>query len=363
MAIRRPSDLVLALAVLVSVCCATGLGASPVPEPSTPNYQRNLTTAADWIVTRSILPDGAITSGSGQIIPYFGNLAAIGLTKNPRYYPQVKKWMQWYVRHMNKPDKWGLTCTTYDYTVSNGVETSKDDADSTDSYAATFATLAWSFWQTQDPDAQAYVKSLKTSLDCMGGVIVQTMQPNGLTIAKPDYKTLYLMDNCEVYEGLVNLARLMEAFGDPQRRDYYRDYSDKVRSAIQTVLWDPQHKTYLPFAGSPPAAWKTWYPDATAQLFPILSGVVAPTDGRARQIYASFQAQYPNWSTLGFPGADPWVLIAGAAALEGDTAGVNKYVDAVQKKFVSRSFPFPWQSAESGWFIRVNSYMLGGRPF
>jgi hypothetical protein len=130
-------------------------------------------------------------------MPYYSNLAAIGVvrTGNPVYYAKVKAWMQWYVAHLNYPDKWGLSCTVYDYSVSGTTETPTNDADSTDSYAATFVSLAWAYWQTGDATAQNYIKTLKYQLDCIGGVMVQTQQRNGLTWAKPNYQVQYLMDN------------------------------------------------------------------------------------------------------------------------------------------------------------------------
>jgi hypothetical protein len=45
-----------------------------------------------------------------------------------------------------------------------------------------------------------------------------------------------------------------------------------------------------------------------------------------------------------------------------DTTRVNTYIITIQNKYVSTGFPYPWCCAESGWFIRVNNYMLGKRP-
>lgn len=62
----------------------------------TPNYQKNVTAAANWTKTSSTLPDGAILYTADQIMPYYSNLGALGLvrTGNPAYYPTVKAWMQ-----------------------------------------------------------------------------------------------------------------------------------------------------------------------------------------------------------------------------------------------------------------------------
>src|SRR5665213_1063614 len=189
--------------------CTVSVLTCMVCNAQTPHYQGNITATGNWTVSSaSSLPDGAILYTPTEIEPYFSNLGAIGLTKNPAYYSQVKAWMQWYVNHLNYPDKWGLYCTVYDYNVAGTTETSTNRADSTDSYAATFLSLAWAYWKTGDPDAQTYIQTLSYQLDCIGGVIVQTQQSNGLTWALPDYQIEYLMDNAEVYKGVTDLANL-----------------------------------------------------------------------------------------------------------------------------------------------------------
>ena len=349
--------IVLTAMLLESVSCSA----------QKPSYQMNITAAGNWTVSSaSSLPDGAILFTSTEIEPYFANLAAIGLTKNKAYYPQVKAWMQWYVNHLNYPDKWGMYCSMYDYDVSGTTETSTNSADSTDSYAATFLSLAWAYWQTGDPTAQAYIKTLSYQLDCIGGVIVQTQQSNGLTWALPDYQIQYLMDNAEVYRGISDLASLESAaFNNSTSANYYTAIAASVKNGIQTVLWNAAAHDYYPYAGSPAADWGTWYPDTTAQLYPIVNGVISPTSSQAVNLYAAFNSNWPSWDTLNFPDSFPWAVVSGAATVMGDTNRVNTYITTIQNTYVNvnPAFPYPWYDQESGWFMRVNSYMLGNRPF
>ena len=209
------------------------------------SYHQNITSTGNWITTASSLPDGAILFTSDKINPYFSNLAAIGLTKDKKYYPQVKAWMQWYINHFNHSDKWGLNCSMYDYGVSGTEETSLNDADSTDSYAASFLSLAWAFWQTGDAGARAYIKTLSSQLDCIGGVLVQTQQSNGLTWAKPDYQIQFLMDNAEVYKGLRSAASLFGALGNTSVRDRYNVHAESLLRGVDSDLWDAQTNNYL----------------------------------------------------------------------------------------------------------------------
>jgi hypothetical protein len=274
--------------------------------------------------------------------------------------------MQWYIRHLNWPDQWGLYGTTYDYNYSNGTETSLNTADSTDSYAATFLSLAWAYYQTGDAVAQSYVKSLASQLDSIGGVLVQTQQSDGLTWAKPSYQIKYLMDNCEAYRGLRDLASLFQdALGDGNKAAYYNAAADSMLRGIQGMWMNGSWAIYKDGAGNLTApSMAKWYPDATSQMFPVLEGVVAPTDASAVQAYTNLNTAWPGWPSLSFNSQDafPWVLVSDAAVLMGDAAKVNTYMQSIESKYVNAGFPWPWYSAEAGWFMRLNAYILGARP-
>jgi len=116
------------------------------------------------------------------------------------------------------------------------------------SYAATFLSLAWAYYQTGDANAQAYVKTLNYQLDVIGGVIVQTQQADGLTWAKPDYQIKYLMDNCEAYRGLSDLASLYQvAFNNPTKSSYYSTHAAQMLQGIQNDLWNAGQNDYYTY--------------------------------------------------------------------------------------------------------------------
>jgi hypothetical protein len=338
---------------------------APTPPPNSP-YQANLNATGQWISANSIAPDGAILYGSSKINPYFSNLAAIGMTKNPANYQQVQNWMQWYINHLNWPDKWGVYGTTYDYDYNNGAETSLNDADSTDSYAATFLSVAWAYYSTGDPNAQSFVKTLAYQLDAIGQVIVLTQNSDGLTWAKPDYQIKYLMDNCEAYRGLRDLAQLFgSAFNDAGKQQYYNAKADLMLQGINGMWMNGAWAVYKdgidrligPNMG-------TWYPDASSQMFPVMQDVISPSDPRSKQVYNQLLSAWPGWANLSFNSQDPfpWVMIADAAAVMGDTGRVNTYISNIQNQYVNNGFPWPFYSMEAGWFMRLNAYMLGRRP-
>jgi hypothetical protein len=324
-------------------------------------YQDDFNATSNWL-SQSSAPDGALLYTPQQIDPYFANIAAIGMTKDPNRMPQVLAWMNWYMNHLNWPDKWGLYGTTYNYTVSNGVETSTNDADSTDSYASTFLTLAWNAWKNGDSNARSYISSLSYQLDVIGGVLIQTQQSDGLTWAKPDYQIKYLMDNCEGYRGLRDLASLFQAMGNSAKASYYTAAADSMQRGVLGMWMNGTWAVYKDYYGNFIAPnMSAWYADATAQVFPVLLGVVSSSDSRAQRSYAAFNAAWPGWPTLSFNTQDPfpWCLVADAAAAMGDNTRVSTYINSIQSKYVSNNFPWPFYIAEGGWFMRANSYMLG----
>lgn len=337
------------------------VGASTAPV-STSQYQKDFTATSNWVAQFSAA-DGAILYTPQQIEPYFSNIAAIGMTKDPNRMPQVVAWMKWYINHLNWPDKWGLYGTTYNYNVNNGVETSTDDADSTDSYAATFLTLVWNAWQTGDANARSYISGLSYELDTIGGVLIKTQQSDGLTWAKPSYQIKYLMDNSEGYRGLRDLASTFQnAFGDASKANYYNAAADSMLNGILGMWLNGKWAVYKDGVGNLiPPNLGTWYADATAQVFPVMMGVVVSSDPKAQQAYSAFNAAWPGWPQLSYNGQDafPWCLVGTAAAAMGDNVRLATYINSIQSKYVNNGFPWPFYNAEAGWFMRTNSYMMG----
>ena len=332
-------------------------------------YSSNLSSTSNWLSgSWAANSDGALYD-SDFIRPYLGNLAALGMVRDPNRYGAIQKWMQWYIAHINYGDKWGLSGTIYDYNVNllTKAEISTVSADSTDSYAATFLSLAWAFYQTGDANAQAYVKSIASQLDLIGGVIATTQQSDGLTWAEPDYLIKYLMDNCEVQRGLRDAVSLFNAIGMPTKASYYSTLADANLQGINGMyISNGVWAYYKGYSGTLyPPSMGTWYPDATSQIFPILQRVIPASDARAQATYAAFNNAWPNWQNLSFTGQDafPWVLVSGAAALMGDNARVNTYIQNIQNQYVNTGFGGYFYDNEAGWFMRTNWYMEGGRPY
>src|SRR5947209_16501058 len=326
------------------------------------NYQTNITAASNWLASTSnprvTLADGALVDGanSTRIMPYFSNLGAMGFTKTPAHYSNVKNWMEWYWNKVSWPDKWGIYGSINDFDVgSNGAETPVPDPDaqgnhhpdSTDSYAGTFLSLAYAYYNTGDSAARSYITSIQppnsNRLDYVGEVVVHTKQSNGLTWARPDYNIEYLMDNCEAYRGLRDLANLYTAYGLTTQASFYNTHADQMLNGIQTALWNSANNDYYWYTtdsgSSGTVNWNVFYPDAVSQLFPIAFGVIQPTDQRAINIWNTFQSHWRNqWTTLSTGDQYPWIIIGYVAALMGDTTDANTFINHLQTTLHNNNF-------------------------
>jgi len=335
---------------------------TPTPTPSG-SYSGDFGATSNWMAAQ-FRSTGALMYSTLRINPYYSNLAATGLVRDPARYTQVEDWMRWYIGHLNYSDRWGVGGTMYDYNIVNGQEISAGDADSTDSYAATFLSLAYNYFATGNPAAQSYVRSIASQLNLIAQVLAKTQQSDGLTWAKPNYQIKYLMDNAEVFRGLADVSTLFGSMGDTAKQNYYGALATKCQSGIWSMWLAGKWAVYKDGIGRLAAPnMGTWYPDATAQMFPVLYGAVSGSDSRAQQAYGALNAAWPGWPQLSYNSQDPfpWVMIVDAAALVGDKGRVNTWADSARGKWVNKGFPWTWYSMEAGWYMRLASYMDGGK--
>ena len=205
-----------------------------------------------------------------RLVPYFSNLAALGWTEaarvttdtaqRVRFLNATDRWLRWYANNLN-PDG-----TIYDFEGPPRALKSKNDYDSSDSYPATFAMVAWRH-RTASGDT-ALLLSLQPALRKAYGAILLTMDDDGLTYAKPLYTEKYLMDNLEVAAGLAAFTRCFTELGETalaadataRRQQIQRSISRYWRPSIGAFGY-----TIDPF-GIVSGKLKVAYPDVLAQL-------------------------------------------------------------------------------------------------
>lgn len=280
--------------------------------------------------------DGAITMGrltekDSQIISYFGCFAAQGLvavyrkTHDAKLIEAARRWVAWYEAHQN-PDG-----TIFDYTGHSGAWKSTGKYDSTDSYAAVYLDLLHDLNRAA-PDA-SWLKKRKRSIALAIKGIRLTMQPSGLTLAKPDYPIMYTMDNVETLLGLRAATELARALGNKTMAQDAKAMADRMEAAISSELWSSKESYYR--IGVQPDGYKheglkAWYPDVMANLMAV---AWLPPSLRNRSLYkrvfAKFGSGIPTQAKTKY---DLGVLIWWGWAARG--ANDRATLAAIQNRFV-----------------------------
>lgn len=350
------------LCVLVAASIAVETPEAAAGSPASPNP--SWTGEQVRVVAGHQLPDGAILFRPDEIEPYFANLAAIGLaqSRSDGSTTVLLRWMQWYLDHVNRsqgPSENELPGSVDDYRFdsSSGVETSMGTMDSVDSYAATALSLARAGYQTGDRPLREFVRNHLDDYELMARIMITpapegVLQPNDLDIALPSYPIEFTMDNAEVYRGLRDFASLEAAVGRTAQASNYSQWASRIRAAMLSNMWDEQQGIWDWYTGvsTPPS---TYYPGSTAQLWPILNGVVSPSSTYAQKGWQAFVTAWPQWSQDQIGDTFPDVYIARTAELMGDTDGASTFLAAVHSQFAP-NWEWPWFDEEAGWFIRAN---------
>ena len=246
-----------------------------------------------------------------RVIPYFSHYAAMALLsaqthghKDIKNTQTVANWMNFCVRA--RDEKTGLV---FDHEGSLSQKTFKSNhkTDAVDSCAAVFLLLADRYEQeiaklpprdqleveksmkaaNQELD-KTYPPAVKPDGSADGSLLKQQMKDiidnaklclatiesvdkadDGLTVAAKTYPVKFLMDNVEVYGGLMAGARFFDRVGEKDAAQKARDMAQKVGAGLKIFwkddkhlfAWDKQGKSYFD------TTLNVAYPDALAQLF------------------------------------------------------------------------------------------------
>ena len=317
-----------------------------------------------WLASLQ-LENGAIPmtytpNGTVSMNPYFADFAALALLdKADEYSGVVKKYTDWHFSHLNtaETDHNGIDGTIYDYTItlkdgkitdeSVTVLKKKKTYDTIDSYAATFLSVLNKYYnKTGDSE---YIIAHSEEIQRIINALFATYH-KGMTIAKPEWPVKYLMDNCEVYEGLLNAAELFENVLSPLGAEFEAiekkcaDAAIEVLQTIEKELWTPVSDYYevgirkLVKIPSDIFYWKKYYPCATAQLFPIIHGVIAPNTERANKLYDKFCETY-DWENFDYPDDFYWGANLQAAVKMNDMDRIVTYMTNYAELIEAHAYP------------------------
>ena len=323
----------------------------PLVTLEAPSIEEEIDRETCWLIACQ-MPDGAIaqTPLGEKVVPYFANFAAKTLVDiDPG---RARRYMQWYLAHLNRPDRFGLAGTVYDYELTDEGWVPTLDYDSADSYAATFISLASHYLvRTGDRDF------IETNLDDLGlvaSVMVALQDKDGLAFVTPGSTTKYLMDNCEVYRGLTDWANALLLMGRPDLSSPFTVAAERVRVGIESVLYSTSRGQYahtLSWYGKRYPKAGRWYPDEVSQLYLITEGVLRKDDQRAYRIWSDFNEQFPAWTEGSTTDGFPWAKIALASSMMGDGDRASEFLSWVAHEFGQKARPYPWYVLESAHII------------
>lgn len=367
------SILLVAIAASISAACSCNSNSSTLPPPTVVrpggDDAEKMEQIYDFVQSyqlsyiRSLqLPSGAIKDNDSQtskITPYFAHFAVLALLTDPseENLAVVKNYMSWYFSRLNgtvtefRDDE--TAGSVYDYWAPG--ETSQGTYDSVDSYAATFLEAAMKFaqisssgrsWLQENADKLSLVLSaMLATIDTEETALPGSDQDDYLSIAHYRYPVKYLMDNTEVNMGLKAAIWLQENNLVTSDADL-ENILDRNTEAIKT-LYNAGNQNY-DYAKGNSSDWSVFYPGATAQLYPCLFGVVSPLETRSRQLYDTFNENYPDWSTGTTYDAYPWTMVAYAAAVMNDSERVDSYVMHIYELNAKDEQKGYWYDAEAG---------------
>ena len=290
------------------------------------------------------------------------NYGAIGLaeatvvTDNAIYANDAWDWLSWYAAHMNSTTGYVTDC---DY--RNSMETSTGSFDSTDAYAGTFLSAAWNTYSAQP--SRTKLAKLMPAIGLAVHAIESTQQPDGLTWATPSYHAKYLMDNAEVYGGLVGAESLARVAGNNTLAVKAARDATKSFDGIQS-LWNSTTDSYdWAWAGTNASTdtktdWTVLYPDALEQTWAISWG--ATTSSRATTILTRFGVAQPNWDvptdmapqltngTVSLSEIGYWPFAATAYAVASNLAVDKTAAVSLQAAADAAGEAWPWNTGVAG---------------
>ncbi|MFP5040291.1 hypothetical protein [Parasediminibacterium sp. JCM 36343] len=319
------------------------------------------------------LPNGAIkfskspeVGGKFLVNPYFNHIACLGLleSSNTAKCQVIKKWLAWYINHF---DERGLA---YNYYYNDPIDPTQDSLclkpdsckliDAEDSYLALFWDLLYQYYRVSQ-DKSIFTGSLDTVLQSGAKYLKDSlMQPDNLSIAKPSYAIKFLMDNSEIYKGLLSLSLIEgEIYNHGAEADSLDTLAQRVKQSIQTKLY-PGSKLYyhsLDINGRATYVDPTkWYDSSgiVAIIWPQLFEIettVSPISVYQRK---ALNKKFPYWTSFSYyPKMDDytWPSIGYAFSKAGDTANGFKHTDNINKIFVANNFDSPCTVSDAGWLI------------
>ncbi len=343
-------------------------------------YQEIIDVDQAWIaqmqLPSGVLPQRPLSQNTATVIPYFSAMAAMALLENnTTYIDHVTAYLEWMFDRLNdaNSDYFSVDGTLSNFTITvledGSYQERKSKYDSVDSYAALNISLLLKTYQTTQ-DLSFFIKH-QTSILRIFNALLSTRVDNNLSAVSVGNQTQYLMDNIEVQIGIQDGIELIEQLiKHTQQSEAFQKVYDQLiewehlnAKAIENDLWDESSQMYhvgLSVNGQPIVfrSWDRFYPDAVAQLFPMMHRMIDPKDTRAQVLYEQFSQAY-QWQAFSYrtEGDFYWTMIGYVAALMEDVEQVKAYLQIYKEDYMP-THAYPLYNAESAWIIFTSQHMI-----
>lgn len=311
------------------------------------------------------IPTGPYTGGyeiapNGRLNWYFAQLGLLPIVQflSPAdLETYIRTYLDLYLRNLTS----AFTIDDIDlpFGRANTASFVKIPSDSDDSYAATFLSLAvryvrasrnWTWWESN----KARLK------DVAYRNLALTAKVTGLTsvFQAPRSQTNaigYLMDNCEGYRGLRDLASLLRERGELNDANYYDLLAANAAGGIVTHLYNKAKTAFVP-SDAATTTETSFYPGTTCQVFPQAFGLV--------ELAPLFDAGWKHLNTYSAGWEDgrydpyAWAVLGFVAAKRGQVTQARAQLASIEKVFVSNRARVTIN--ELGFYRRTQSVLAGG---
>jgi hypothetical protein len=344
-------------------------------------YQTIASHEQAWIkdiqLENGALPFRKLSNGTATIIPYFSAISGMALLQDidTDYSNQVIHYIEWMLENLNdsSTDYFNIDGTMSNFKVNylddNSYQLIPYKYDSVDSYTALMISLIMrTYERTNDID---FLLKHESKIIRILNALLSTRLDNGLSSVSVGNRTQYIMDNVEVNYGLKDgiklVNRLLEVSNETIELNLLKvnldGWLDDNTNAIEELLWNNDKGTYNVALNESNLivefkSWDNFYPDAVAQLFPIIFEVIEPGSNRAKTLYNEFNINY-QWEDFIYreTGDFYWTVIVYVAALMEDESRVKAYLSYYQENFMD-THPYPLYNAEAAWIVNASKKMM-----
>lgn len=311
-----------------------------------------LTEEKKWILENQGATGEIYMNGekAGDVNPYFACMAALGLLAETKNCPMseteknaVSRYLNWHTKMLLETDgKMGIYRKEGQELVYVG------KADSEDGYLGMYLLLMGEYLKkTGDTESlESWQEGIHLALNK-----IQSLMRDGTTQVSTENTTIYLMDNLEVWKGLLALEAADIMQDDMRQTQVITEMRENLQKQIEAVFWDEKNQRWRIMRDSDHYNPEKFYPYGIAQVYPLIYGFKVKEKKAQKELYnqftEKFQWQEMNKTRKGFA----WTITGMAAVQVRDNKHLIELIKNYETEF-HKNRKYPLYTGEAGWICR-----------